>query len=121
MTRRFVCVWIPVETVMTLLGQWKHQQFVALPWLERAADERGNAVDLPVGYEVVDATYAWDRKAIGIRLSHASFAEVPDGEYAPSLWFREVTIQVLPVKNNLTQMNYRLCKNTVLLHLQNLR
>ena len=99
MSRRCVAVWIPAETVMALLGNWRHATFVSLPWLERAADQNGNRVDLPPDYEVIGATYDFSRRAVGVMLAHHSFNEVPDGEFVPSLYFREVTLEVLRMKN----------------------
>jgi hypothetical protein len=99
MSRRCYNVWIPPETVMTLLGGWRHHEFLALPWLERATDANGNRVDLPPDYRITDATFDWYRRAIGLRIEHESFPEVPDGEHCPPLYFREVTIRAVKVRN----------------------
>jgi hypothetical protein len=82
---------------MVLLGNWRHHQFVALPWLEHCADLNGNKVDLPRDYTIMDATYSWERHSIGIRISHPSFHAVPDGEQDPYLYYREVTIEARPI------------------------
>lgn len=87
---RSYAVWIPVETVLTLLGNWRYYDNIALPVLESAADMNGRKVDLPPDYRVIDATYSWERKAIGVRIAHESFPEVAIGEETPSLFFRQV-------------------------------
>jgi hypothetical protein len=97
--RREYTLWMPVQIIMTLMGNWRHRSYLALPWLERCADGEGKKVEIPADYEIVDATYDWSRKSVGIRISHPSFPVVPEGEYSPVLYYREVTIEARPILN----------------------
>lgn len=95
--RRTCTLWIPVEVVVALLGNWRHHTCIALPWLQSAADSQGNKIGLPPDYTVLDATYDWQRRAIGVRLTHPTFAPVADGEQDPCLYYREVVIEARPI------------------------
>lgn len=92
LNNRCYALWIPVETVLTLLGNWRYHDSIALPVLESAADADGKKVDLPSDYKVIDSTYSWERKAIGVRIAHDSFPEASMGERIPNLFFREVCV-----------------------------
>ena len=94
--RREYALWMPAELVLTLMGNWRHYQFIALPFLERCADAEGKLFQLPADVRIEQATYSWERKAIGLALSHPTFPVVPDGMERPSLYYREITIQALP-------------------------
>jgi hypothetical protein len=99
MARRTYTLRIPPQVVMTLLGNWRYQQCLALPYLERCADPDGNLVNIPKDVEVTDCDYDWYSRSIVLRLCHPSFPETPDGETDPILVYQQITIQALPVQN----------------------
>lgn len=96
-TRRCYCLWIPAEIICTLLGDWRKASFISLPFLEQCADGAGNRFDLPSDYICEDATHCWQRRAIGLLISHPTFPECQDGMEFPNLYYRQITIQGLRI------------------------
>lgn len=99
MPKRIMVLWINPEQILTLLGQWRQQHYLALPWLERCADGDGRLFPLPKDADLIDCCYDWHRGRIGIKLRHDSFPEVADGHPYPYLYATEYTVEVLPIKN----------------------
>ena len=93
MSRRAYILWIDPGYIMNLMGNWRQCDYIKLPHLAECVDAEGRLVRLPEDYRVDDATYDWERRAIGLRLTHKSFPETPPGERLPCLHFnRAITI-----------------------------
>lgn len=95
--RHTYILWIPPELVTSLLGNWRYNACIAMPYFEECADMNGNRFSLPKDYDITDICYSWERRAIGLRLEHPSFPETAPGEQFPSLIYTVITVQGLPI------------------------
>ena len=87
------------EDVMTLLGNWRMCQGVALPIMDEAIDcQTGRKFDIPKDYEIVGCAYSEFERWYRIIISHPSFPEVPDGALTPRLSLMHVVVRCLPFK-----------------------
>ncbi len=72
--RRYRFYTVSGDTIMALLGNWWHHDFIHLPVLK----------ELPDGYRI-DAIHASSfRDAVEMRIYHPSFDPVPEGGVIPS-------------------------------------
>lgn len=58
---------------MTLMGNWRHHDYVALPILK----------GLPDGYCIRTVQFSFSHQAFAFLIEHESFPDVPDGEEIP--------------------------------------
>jgi hypothetical protein len=77
---------LPVESVLTLMGEWRQYDFVRLPILK----------GLPDGYRVRNVQFNFGTQAFDFLIEHESFPETPDGNEYPrgNSWAEAETIEI---------------------------
>lgn len=98
--RRAYVIWVSPQDIVNLFHNWRQPGFVVMVSLTDCRDPAGNRVRLPTDAVVDGACYDWLRQAIGLRLTHDSFPEVPDGAETPTLVLVHTTFEVVPARQD---------------------
>lgn len=83
---------------MTLMGNWRFHDGIAMPVMTDALDADGNKFHIPLDYCIEAVTYDFQMRGFVMIISHCSFPECQPGTIPPYIRLNNVCLRSLPFK-----------------------
>lgn len=116
---RVITVRVPVRALMSILGNWRHNNAIELPIMEGCQPlgfSGGKSITLPKDYEVIQTTVDMFARSVSVFISHSTFDEVIEGQIPPQYCMMTYAIEILHAEKVMVDKETNLPVPVVVIH-----